>query len=68
MKIKGRSFSNPVGTLIIFLMPFIMYIYLKACGLVAHREWIWVIMIPALIVFWFILNFRIVKNNGDHRD
>ena len=68
MKIKTNPNFSPLGSSILFVMPSIMYLLLKLAGTKMHNEWLWYISIPILIVVWFIINFRIVRNNGNNRN
>ena len=62
-KIKSRSiFTNPILSLQIFLIPLLTYFFGKISGLKYHSEFIWWIILPLLLMFWFITNFKFVKN------
>lgn len=62
MKIVKRSiFSNPTGSMTIWLIPTMSYLFGKVGGIEYNREWIWWVGIPTLILGWLVLNFKIKK-------
>jgi hypothetical protein len=62
MKIVKRSiFSNPIGSMTIWLIPTMSYFFGKVGGIEYNREWIWWVGIPTLILGWLVLNFKIKK-------
>jgi len=61
MKIVKRNFANPIGSMSIWLIPMISYLFGKFAGIEYHREWIWWVGIPTLILGWLLLNFKIKK-------
>jgi hypothetical protein len=62
--IKRRDFSNPIGTMVMFLIPTASYIIGKLTGTIVKNEWLWPIAIGLLFILWLIVNFKFVKNNN----
>jgi hypothetical protein len=65
MKITKRAgYQSPTGTMTIWLIPTISYILQKLCGIQFNQyEFVWWIVIPVLFIVWFILNFKVTKDN-----
>jgi hypothetical protein len=61
MKIVKRNFANLAGSISIWLIPMLSYLFGKVGGVEYHREWIWWVGIPTLILGWLLLNFKIKK-------
>lgn len=63
MKIVKRSlYSNPTGSMTIWLIPTMSYLMQKAGGMQFNKyEWIWWVGIPTLILGWLLLNFKIKR-------
>lgn len=68
LKIRRRVFGKPMGNSPIWIIPTFTYILLKNVGdIVPNREWVWWVLIPSLFIFWFFINFKIVRGNGINR-
>lgn len=66
MKIEKRFFASPMTTISLWMIPTLMYGLGKLAGAVYNEyEWVWWFGIPTLFLAWFILNFKIVKNEQD---
>ena len=69
MKIVRRnSYIHPASTCSVWVIPSITYLIQKLVGLEFNeREYVWWIGIPAVFIFWFIINFKIAKQqeNGE---
>ena len=62
MRIVKRSFaSQPIGSMTLWLIPTMSYILGKFGGTNYQKEWIWWVIIPILILVWFLLNWKIKK-------
>jgi hypothetical protein len=62
MKLVKRGFpSQPLGSMTLWFIPTMTYIFGKVSGFTYHNEWIWWIMIPILILGWVLLNWKIKK-------
>jgi hypothetical protein len=62
MKLVKRGFSSqPLGSMTLWLIPTMSYMFGKVVGIIYHREWIWWVMIPILILSWVLLNWKIKK-------
>lgn len=60
--VKRTIFSNPIGTMTIFLIPLFMYTIGKLLGTEYNeREFLFPLVIGILFVGWFIFNFKFVK-------
>ena len=59
--IKTRSWASPTNSCVLFVMPSFTYLIGKSSSVIYHREWIWWVSIPALFLFWLIVNFKIEK-------
>ena len=65
MKITKRRSASPIQTMAIFVIPAMTYIFQKSMGIInPDREWRWGIGITALVVLWFVVNFKIKKQDG----
>ena len=63
MKIVKRSFaSQPLGSITLWLIPTMSYLFMKMNGVEFHREWIWWVGIPTMFLVWVLINWRI-KND-----
>ncbi len=60
-KINKRKLSNPKGSSTLFLIPLFTYLQLNFLNVEFQREYLWPIGICALFIFWFFLNFKILK-------
>ena len=63
MKITKRyCHSEPKGTMNLWLIPTLLYMAQKVGGVSFNQyEWIWWIGIPALMITWFLMNFKVIK-------
>lgn len=62
MKIVKRFYGMPIQTMNIWFIPTLAYLWQKSLGSIRpDKEWMWLAIIPAMIVLWFIFNFKIVK-------
>ena len=63
MKIIRRdSYIHPASTSPLWVIPSISYLLQKLIGLEFNeREYAWWIGIPTVFIFWFLLNFKIIK-------
>lgn len=60
--IRKNSYIYPASTSPLWIIPSITYLVQKLVGLEFNeREYIWWIAIPAVFIFWFLLNFKIIK-------
>jgi hypothetical protein len=65
IKITRRVFSNPIGSMSLWLIPLINYVLIKSITEKnVDREWIIWILLPSLFIIWFFINFKIEKRNG----
>lgn len=65
MKITKRHwYSSPATTINIWFIPTLTYLMLKIGGAQFNEyEWMWWTGTPILIIIWFFMNFKLVKNN-----
>ena len=64
MKIKKRLFMNPMATISLWLIPTLTYVMGKLGGMEYNQyEWVWWVGTPILFSAWFILNYKVVKEN-----
>jgi hypothetical protein len=63
MEIKKRNSAQPITTSVLWLLQIMVYSVLKIFNIIARDEWIWWIWIPTTIIVWFVLNYKISKNN-----
>lgn len=63
MKITKRHWhSSPGATINIWFIPTLTYLIQKVGGVSFNQyEWIWWIGIPALMITWFLMNFKVIK-------
>ena len=60
--IRRNSYIHPASTSPLWIIPSITYLVQKLIGLEFNeREHVWLIGIPAVFIFWFIINFKITK-------
>ena len=60
IKIIKREWARPSASAMIWAMPTMMYTMQKLAGVQMNsREWLWWAVIPALIILWFAINFKI---------
>jgi hypothetical protein len=65
MKIIKRKSASPIQTMSIFVIPTITYFIQSLMGIVnPNREWIWWVGIPTMAALWFVVNFKIKKQDG----
>jgi hypothetical protein len=65
MKIIKRKSASPIQTMSIFVIPAMTYFIQSSMGIVnPNREWIWWVAIPTMIALWFVVNFKIKKQDG----
>lgn len=65
MKITKRKSASPIQTMAIFVIPAMTYIFQNLMGIInPDREWIWWVAIPSMFVLWFVVNFKIKKQDG----
>lgn len=62
MKLQKRDWARPLNTITVFMIPLITYLILKFSGHKMHKEWLWWITIPILIIIWLLINFKFVRN------
>lgn len=67
MKIVKRSWmSSPVYSVNLWAIPLMFYSIQKYVGIIRpDREWIWWVLIPTSFLFWFVINFKVVKDEND---
>jgi len=64
MKIKKRILANPMATISLWLIPTLTYVMGKLGGMEYNQyEWVWWVGTPILFSAWFILNYKVVKEN-----
>ena len=62
MRLVKRSFaSQPLGTITLWLIPTMSYFFMKMNGVEFHREWVWWVIIPVMVLIWVLLNWKIKK-------
>jgi hypothetical protein len=62
MRLVKRSFaSQPLGSITLWLIPTMSYLVMKMNGVEYHREWIWWMVIPVMVLIWGLLNWKIKK-------
>ena len=61
MKIVKRELSQPLGSMTLWFIPTMTYIFGKVGGMTYHCEWIWWVTIPTLVLGWVLLNWKIKK-------
>jgi hypothetical protein len=65
MKIIKRKSASPIQTMSIFVIPAMTYFIQSLMGIVnPNREWIWWVAIPTMVALWFVVNFKIKKQDG----
>ena len=65
MKIIKRKSASPIQTMSIFVIPAMTYFIQSLMGIVnPNREWIWWVGIPTMVALWFVVNFKIKKQDG----
>jgi len=65
MKIIKRKSASPIQTMSIFVIPAMTYFIQSSMGIVnPNREWIWWVAIPTMVALWFVVNFKIKKQDG----
>ncbi len=64
MKITKKEWARPGATVMLWVIPTILYTLQKLTGVqMNNREWLWWTVIPALFMLWAIINFKVVKGN-----
>jgi hypothetical protein len=63
MEIKKRNLTQPLVSSVVWLQPTVMYSLLKTFDQITRNEWVWWVWIPTTIIVWFVLNYKISKNN-----
>ena len=65
MKMTNRNtFLNPVSTMSLWLIPVLTYTFGKVLGVkYNNHEWFWWIIIPSMLLIWFLINYKIVIKN-----
>lgn len=68
MKIEKRGFLNPVQTIQLWIIPTVFYSAQKIAG-VKHNEleWLWWALIPAMLIVWFFINWKLKRNEKINR-
>jgi hypothetical protein len=61
MRLVKKEMYRPLSTITLWLIPTMTYLIGKIGGLTYHREWIWWVMIPVMILIWVLLNWKIKK-------
>jgi hypothetical protein len=62
MRLVKRSFaSQPLGSITLWLIPTMSYLFMKMNGVEYHREWIWWMVIPVMVLIWVLINWKIKK-------
>lgn len=62
MQLVKRGFeSQPLGSMTLWLIPTMTYIFGKVGGITYHNEWIWWVAIPIMFLIWVLLNWKIKK-------
>jgi hypothetical protein len=65
MKIIKRKWARPIQTMSIFVIPAMTYFIQDFAGIInPDREWIWWVGIPTMVALWFVVNFKIKKQDG----
>ena len=55
---------NPMATISLWLIPTLTYVMGKLGGMEYNQyEWVWWVGTPILFSAWFILNYKVVKEN-----
>lgn len=69
LKIKRTRFCNPLLSLHMFTIPVLVYGFGKMAGVEYNQyEFVWWILIPAMAIFWFFFNFKVVKISPGEED
>lgn len=55
--------SQPLSNMTLWLIPMMTYLIGKVGGLTYHREWIWWVVIPVMVLIWVLLNWKIKYRN-----
>jgi len=64
MKIEKRFLANPMATISLWLIPTLTYVMGKLGSMEYNKyEWVWWFGTPILFFAWFILNYKLVKEN-----
>lgn len=59
MKIVKRDFANPAASITLWFIPTVAYTIQKLEGMQFNEyEWLWWVSIPALVILWFMINFK----------
>ena len=61
MGIVKRENGCAICTSTLWFIPTMSYIFGKVGGITYHREWIWWVMIPVMVLIWGLLNWKIKK-------
>lgn len=59
MRIVKRENGCVICTVNLWLIPTLTYIIGKIVGVEYHREWVWWVMIPVMILIWMVINWKI---------
>jgi len=66
MKIIKRKSASPIQTMSIFVIPAITYFIQDLMGIInPDKEWVWWVGITGMAVLWFVVNFKIKKQDED---
>jgi hypothetical protein len=65
MKIIKRELARPISTMSIFSISAMTYFIQDFVGIInPDKEWIWWVVIPTMVALWFVVNFKIKKQDG----
>lgn len=59
VKIVKRENGCAICTSTLWLIPTLTYTIGKVGGFIYHREWIWWVVIPVMVLIWVLLNWKI---------
>ena len=66
LKIKRTRIYAPLLSLHMFTIPVLIYGFGKMMGVEYNQyEFVWWILIPAMAIFWFFFNFKIVRSSNE---
>lgn len=65
MKVITRKGMCAICTSSVWWIPTITYLTFKFVGnnIKPEREWIWWVAIPTMFLVWFLINYKIKRNN-----
>jgi len=61
MGLVKKENGCPICSSTLWLIPTMSYVVAKIVGVTYHREWIWWVAIPVMVLIWILLNWKIKK-------